>query len=585
MSDTEDPLIRDFEDAESLAEENARLRAELEEAQETLRAIRKGEVDAIVVAGDQGEQVYSLSGAESVYRLIVQTMQEAALTLTPDGTILSCNPQAEALVRTPTGALLGRPLADFLMPEARAAFSAFLTRSQTIPVQQRLVFRTSDGAGVPAHVAAHAIPQPDGPCICLVATDLSQLETSLETLRQIREQQAALEEQAQQLRDSAGTLERRVQERTIRLAAQADQLRALAAELTRAEQRERRRLADALHDEHQQLLVAARLRAITLGRTADPAVQEASQEITEILQEAIEHARVLTRDLSPPFLQRGGLVPALTWLADRMRDRHKLAVHAQIEAAAVPASEEVTILVYQAVRELFLNVVKHAQVDAARLTVTRENSQVRIEVADAGVGFDPQQLSAEGRPTGGFGLSNIQQRLTLFGGRLEIASAPGQGSRFTLWAPLQVPPVPLTAAIPPASLPLLVEPAAPPGAGQTLRVLLADDHAIVRQTLARLLNVEPDFAVVGEASDGGEAVSLVRQLQPDIVLMDVNLPDMNGIQATRAIHAECPRVRVIGLSMYEDAEHANAMRAAGAVAYLQKTAPVETLLAVMRGHF
>jgi len=97
-----------------------------------------------------------------------------------------------------------------------------------------------------------------------------------------------------------------------------------------------------------------------------------------------------------------------------------------------------------------------------------------------------------------------------------------------------------------------------------------------------LLRCEPDFTVVGEASDGQSAVDLVRELKPDVVLMDINMPGMDGIQATQIIHKELPRIRIIGLSMFQEGEQQAAMHEAGAVNYLTKSGPSETLIEAIR---
>ena len=116
----------------------------------------------------------------------------------------------------------------------------------------------------------------------------------------------------------------------------------------------------------------------------------------------------------------------------------------------------------------------------------------------------------------------------------------------------------------------------------SVRIVLVDDHMVMRQGLAGLLRSEPDFEVVGEASDGASAVKLVRELHPHVVLMDVSMPGMNGIDSTKIIHREMPDIRIIGLSMFEEGEQATAMRDAGAAAYLTKSGPSEALIGAIR---
>jgi DNA-binding NarL/FixJ family response regulator len=115
-----------------------------------------------------------------------------------------------------------------------------------------------------------------------------------------------------------------------------------------------------------------------------------------------------------------------------------------------------------------------------------------------------------------------------------------------------------------------------------LRIVLADDHVVVRRGLVALFRTEPDMEIVGEASDGESAVYLIREVQPDFALMDVSMPGMNGIQATRIIHSELPDVRIIGLSMFQTEELSAAMREAGAVDYISKGVPFEAIIAAIR---
>ncbi|MGH7201558.1 MAG: response regulator [Planctomycetaceae bacterium] len=119
-------------------------------------------------------------------------------------------------------------------------------------------------------------------------------------------------------------------------------------------------------------------------------------------------------------------------------------------------------------------------------------------------------------------------------------------------------------------------------AASRIRVLLADDHQMVRQGLASLLEHEPDIEVVGEAADGEEAVVLAESLQPDVILMDYNMPKMTGIEATARILRAQPETRIIGLSLYEEREMASAMRSAGAIAYLSKGCSTDELCRAIR---
>jgi DNA-binding NarL/FixJ family response regulator len=116
----------------------------------------------------------------------------------------------------------------------------------------------------------------------------------------------------------------------------------------------------------------------------------------------------------------------------------------------------------------------------------------------------------------------------------------------------------------------------------TIRVLIADDHSVLRQGLSGALNQEPDMVIVGEASNGIKALEYAQTLHPDVILMDLGMPEMDGIEATRKIHSEMPKTKVIGLSMYDEIESACAMIEAGAVAYLNKTCSIEELTTTIR---
>ena len=172
---------------------------------------------------------------------------------------------------------------------------------------------------------------------------------------------------------------------------------------------------------------------------------------------------------------------------------------------------------------------------------------------------------------------------------MEVVSAPGHGTQVTLVAPLWL----AGADKDRKPVPVPVVPAAQgtidagkrvrsAGGARPIRVLIADDHAIVRDGLTRLLATQLDMEVVGQVSDGLMVVERARQLKPDVVLMDVAMPHLGGTEATRQILAELPDTCVIGLSMHAEPSVADGMRKAGAVNYLTKSGPPEDLIVAIR---
>ena len=382
----------------------------------------------------------------------------------------------------------------------------------------------------------------------------------------------------------------------------ASQLQALAGEIVRAEQSERQRIAQLLHDQIQQLLVAT-LYGLEGMVESGPAAEhrQSVAKLSGLVRECIAMSRSLMSELSHPSYTEPDLCTALGWLGAWMKEKHGLEVTVDCLHAVIAEVEETRVTLLQSVRELLFNVVKHAGVKEARVELARGPDQcVQVTVSDKGIGFEPDISRAPGLPAGGIGLFSMNERLDVIGGGMRIESAAGQGSRVTVWVPADSSKS-IRASVPGASVNGTPDlgPAGSVGTSRAkaprrirasrapagrIRVLLVDDHAVVRDGIALQLLQQPDIEIVGEAADGATAVELVRTLRPDVVTMDVNMPGMNGIDAARAIHTENPRTRIIGLSMSEESEQGAAMRSAGAVAYLAKSTSLDKLLAAIRDH-
>ena len=233
------------------------------------------------------------------------------------------------------------------------------------------------------------------------------------------------------------TERKRVQED---LMAHQRRLQSLASELSLAEERERRRIAAGLHDDTCQTLVLSKMK---LQELCDPRTAPDPSDIASVCQtldRTVESVRGLVFDLSSPTLYKFGLEAALEeLLEDKLTTEHGIHCTFSDDGAFKPLAEDVRILLYQSVRELLINIVKHAQAREVALDITRVEDTVRITVTDDGIGFDVKDVLSTSSRTHGFGLFNIAERLDYLGGSLDIDSQPGRGSRFTILAHLETP--------------------------------------------------------------------------------------------------------------------------------------------------
>jgi NO-binding membrane sensor protein with MHYT domain/CheY-like chemotaxis protein len=381
---------------------------------------------------------------------------------------------------------------------------------------------------------------------------------------------------------SSSRLEHLVQERTEQLVQFQTRLRALSSELNRAEHRERKRLAAELHDHLQQTLVLGKLKLGQGKRLAEtaPGCVEMIRQVDDVLTEALTYTRTLVSELSPSVLRDHGLAAALKWVGEYM-EKHGMAVTVIIGQDGLRLPEEQEVLLFQSVRELLMNSYKHSGTGQATVRMQSQGTMLLIEVRDKGKGFElaaaetPRELSSK------FGLFSIHERMKALGGSFEIESAPGLGTKCVLALPLDEgfiesmrTPVPFDDHT--------IDLRKALGAKGTIQVVLVDDHAMMRQGLRSVLEGYPDVQIVAEAADGVEAVRAVDQFQPAVVIMDINMPKMNGIEATGRIKAKYPSLHVIGLSVNTGGDNYEAMLKAGAYVLLPKEAAVEQLYGVIQ---
>jgi len=244
----------------------------------------------------------------------------------------------------------------------------------------------------------------------LKSVDLARRERDIEATRAMTEE-----------------LEKRVAQRT-------EQLRALLADLEAVEEQERRQIARDLHDDFGQTLAAARIRLTSLCNDKRGEVRNTANEVGALIDRANSAVRSLAAQLAPDVLHELGLSAALDWLGEEIQRTFALKVEVVDDGLPKPLAPEARSILYRAVRELLINVAKHAKTDSARVECECRDERILVRVSDSGVGYDA--TTALGARQRGLGLISVRERLSLIGGTVELRSVPGGGTVARLTAPL-----------------------------------------------------------------------------------------------------------------------------------------------------
>jgi two-component system CheB/CheR fusion protein len=390
-------------------DDNGQVTGALNAFQDVTPLKRREEQQAILTAQIEKSEA-ALKDKEAELVLIAETTPLILTRCSRDMRYLFMNRAAADLFGRKPEEVIGKPILEVM---GKDAFSVIKPHIEKVLGGEPVEFEAEmPYAGVgPRWVHVNYLPEwgGDGSVVGWVASivDISKRKQAERNLRQLME-----------------TLEERVEERT-------REVRQLANELVNVEQSVRERVAHLLHDDLQQRLVAAKIQLSTMQLKGSDL--DESMEVGEILDQSIYLTRNLAVELSPPVLENSGMQEMLAWLAQHMANTYQLKVDIEADEKPPAANREIQLLIYNVVRELLFNVVKHAGVQEATITVGEEEDGVTIRVSDQGVGFDPAILS--GVIAGGFGLRNIRERLRFFGGRIEIDSHPDAGTRCTLFLP------------------------------------------------------------------------------------------------------------------------------------------------------
>jgi PAS domain S-box-containing protein len=345
--------------------------------------------------------------AELGFREALSSAAEGVLTIDASGRVLFANEAAARLFGYELGELAGLEVDRLVPGRLRASHAgnrlAYLAAPSARPMgrDRDLLGLRRDDTEFPIEVSLSTMTREGAPVVVAFVTDVTQ---------------------------------RRKAEQDIR--AYQERLQRMAFDAAVTEERERRRLAIELHDWIGQDLALAKMKLTPLRNELAGDARTAIDGALELIVKAINDSRTLVFELSPPVLYDLGLKAALIWLAGDLEKRHGFSFEVTDDGAKKPMGDAEKAIVFRAVRELALNVLKHAKVPTAKVSLRRTDGQVRIDVEDRGVGFDPTALGDRAAP-GGFGLLSVREQISRLGGTLEIESALQQGTRVTLRVPLQ----------------------------------------------------------------------------------------------------------------------------------------------------
>jgi len=212
-----------------------------------------------------------------------------------------------------------------------------------------------------------------------------------------------------------------------------EQLRLLASELLLAEEGERRRIAMDLHDNIGQMLALTRIKLGVLRNALSGDAQGGTVGgIMDLIDQSIVYTKSLSFELSPPHLYNLGIEATIEWLAEQMQKQHYILFFCENDGSPKPLKKDVSILLFQTVRELFMNIVKHSQAHQVNVSIGSDGANIKIVVADDGIGFDASLIDTNRT----FGFFSIRERLKYLGGTISIDTGPGRGTRVTVTSPL-----------------------------------------------------------------------------------------------------------------------------------------------------
>lgn len=385
---------------EAIQAENEALRSQLEEAQEALRAISTGEVDALVVYGEQGERIYTLQGADYAYRVMVESIHEGAANIKADGTILYCNKRLAEMVKQPLEKVLGTSFYQYLLPAQNEVFESLTQKGLESFARIELSLACGEGDPLPVLITASAAEVDGRRGVCLVVTDLTEQK---QAMARERELQSHLMEQRE---------------------------------------KERVRIARNLHDGPLQDLISLSYSLEEIINTAKKAEGTENLGLPDVRAGILKLAgdlRNVCNELRPISTVRFGLSKAIQYQCDEIREKNsELEINLDLPKDSQSIPKDISTVLFRIFQESMNNIIRHAEANQVMVTLIQSESSVTMAVKDNGKGFTPPNDLIEFAREGHLGLVGMHERAEALGGTVRVYSEPSKGTTVQVVVPRDV---------------------------------------------------------------------------------------------------------------------------------------------------
>jgi two-component system, NarL family, sensor kinase len=474
------------------------------------------------------------SAYENVFREMLDILEAGAAVVTPDGKIIYANHRfASVFGIPPLRNLRDWDLRTALCVDSWNGMSIALSEAIREPISGELKLHVA-GEGVRTiRLSLHPLNSSAEPTIAIVADEVTEL---VEANSALQESQLSL--------------------------------RALSARILQVQDDERRRMARDLHDTTGQELVALNFTLQTLEKQ----ITDGNDSARESLQEALATAnkigtqiRTLSYMLHPPLLDELGLGSAIECYVEGLTKRSELDVTLDIPQKLPRLPQEKEIALFRVIQAALTNVVRHSDSKKAWIRVVVRDGMVEARIRDKGKGIEPAALAriSDASKNLGLGISGMRERLRQFGGKLDISSGK-LGTQVIGILPITTGELVVKPDVGTA------ESGEPASAGRK-RILVVDDHEVVRRGVRSLFDGQPDLEICGEAVNGEEALTKVDELRPDIIILDLSMPQFGGLSVARAIRARGCLAKILAFSSHSYQGLENIIQSAGCDGFVLKT--------------